>query len=478
VINVMPPTTFINQGPARIAAATPVLAFVAGALLLAFWWAHEPESRVKIRLPDIDRASGGSGGAKLNPAAAGILVAGPGISGESQGAWPQFRGPDRSGVSSETSPLARVWEGGGPRELWAVDCGEGYAGASVQRGRVYLLDYEAARKQSVLRCLSVADGREIWRYEYPLPLKRNHGVTRTVPTLTDKFVVAMDSMCNVFCLDAASGRLQWGANLVREYGATVPPWYAGQCPLVEGQTVILAPGGAEALLLAVDLTTGKPLWRTPNPHGWKMTHSSVAPMVFNGRRSYVYCASGGVAGVAAATGALEWETTAWKISIANVPAPLVLDDGKIFLCGGYNAGSLMLRLKAEEGKITPVIEFRLAPEVFGATQHTPILHGGHIYGVRPNGQFVCLDPDGHVRWTSPADSQFGLGSFLLADGVFYVLNDTGRLTLVEATSERYHQLAQAQILHGIESWAPMALVNGRLFARDFTRLACLDVADK
>ena len=138
----------------------------------------------------------------------------------------------------------------------------------------------------------------------------------------------------------------------------------------------------------------------------------------------------------------------------------------------------MLQLKVEDDKIIPTNLFRLAPELFGATQHTPVLYGGHVYGIRPSGQFVCLDLDGHVRWASPPDSQFGLGSFLLADGVFYVMNDNGKLTMVEAAPERYHQLAQAQVLHGIESWAPMAIVNGRLFVRDFTRLACLDIAAK
>jgi len=230
--------------------------------------------------------------------------------------------------------------------------------------------------------------------------------------------------------------------------------------------------------LAVDLATGKPLWRTPNPRGWKMTHSSVMPMTFAGEHFYLYCASGGVAGISATNGALRWDTPEWKISIANVPAPIALDDGKVFLCGGYNAGSLMLQLKAEAGKITPSVLFRLAPDVFGATQHTPIFYGGHLYGVRPNGQFVCLDCDGKIRWASPPDSQFGLGSFILANGVFHILNDNGRLTLVEATPERYHQLAQTQVLHGMESWAPMALVNGRVLLRDFTRLACLDLGAK
>ena len=148
----------------------------------------------------------------------------------------------------------------------------------------------------------------------------------------------------MFCLDAASGELKWSVSLVREFGATVPEWYAGQCPLVDGDKVILAPGGKNALLLALDLATGKPLWQTPNPHGWNMTHSSIMPMDFAGRRSYVYCANKGVVGVDAKDGALLWETTDWKIGIATVPSPVVLPDGKIFLTGGYGAGSLMLQL--------------------------------------------------------------------------------------------------------------------------------------
>jgi outer membrane protein assembly factor BamB len=473
----MSPFNLAKNFPVGRAVILPAVALVIGAVLLVLWWRQAPDESVKVRLPYTDQATGGAG-ANLNPAASGLVVNGPGAAAEKSGAWPQFRGPDRNAISPETNALVRAFDAAGPRQLWSVDCGEGYAGVAIQSGRVYLMDYDAAKKQSALRCLSFADGREIWRYAYALPLKRNHGVTRTIPAVTEKFVVAMDSMCNVICLDAANGALQWSINLVCEYGATVPPWYAGQCPLIDGQTVVLAPGGSNALVMAVDLASGKPLWQTPNPHGWKMTHSSVTPMNFAGQKFYLYCAGGGVVGVSAANGALRWETDQWKISIANVPMPVVLEDGKIFLCGGYNAGSMMLQLKAADEKITPTILFRLAPEVFGATQHTPILYGGRLYGTRPNGQFVCLEQDGTVRWTSPPDSQFGLGSFVLADGVFHVLNDNGRLTLVEATPEKYHQIAESQILHGQESWAPMAIVNGRLFARDFTKLVCLDMAAK
>ena len=91
------------------------------------------------------------------------------------------------------------------------------------------------------------------------------------------------------------GDLRWGLDLVRQYGATIPPWYAGQCPLVDKGAVILAPGGNSALLLACDSQTGAAIWQTPNPRGWKMTHSSVMPMEFGGQKFYVYCGSGGVA---------------------------------------------------------------------------------------------------------------------------------------------------------------------------------------
>ena len=183
----------------------------------------------------------------------------------------------------------------------------------------------------------------------------------------------MGPKCHVVCLDPATGELRWGLDLVRQFGATVPPWYAGQCPLIDNGAVILAPGGKDALLLACDGQTGKVLWQTPNPHGWKMTHSSVMPMEFGGERMYVYCANNGVVGVSAKDGAILWETTDWKISIATVPSPLILSDGRIFLTGGYNAGSLMLQLRKEGERFVPRTLFKLEPEVFGATQHTPVL---------------------------------------------------------------------------------------------------------
>jgi len=447
----------------------------AGALVLGAWLAAGPAVPIEYRIPEA--SSGGPGtGRTAGQGPTGQLIVGTGKPAELPGDWPCFRGKQRDNVCDDSVRLARSWPAGGPQALWALDLGEGYAGAAVWSGRVFILDYDRERQADALRCLSLADGAELWRYSYPVTVKRNHGMSRTVPAVTEKYVVALGPKCHVTCLESASGKFLWSKDLVAEFGTVVPPWYAGQCPLIEDDKAILAPGG-DALLAAVDCATGKVLWRTPNPHGWNMTHTSVAPMSFEGRRVYVYSGSGGVAGVAGETGEVLWESDAWTIKIATVATPMPVDDERLFLSGGYGGGSMMLGLKAAGGRPKPGPLFRLKEAIFGAAQQTPIFYEERIYGVRPNGELVCLDLDGKVLWASGTAHRFGLGPFLMADGLILALDDNGKLSLAEAGSSEFKLLAQAQVLPGHEAWAPLALAGGRLIARDLTRMVCLDVAE-
>ncbi len=243
--------------------------------------------------------------------------------------------------------------------------------------------------------------------------------------------------------------------------------------------MILAPAGPEVLLTAVDCKTGKPVWKSPNPRAWKMTHVSVVPMEVAGRRMYVYCGSGGVAGVAADDGSLLWDTTDWKISIATVPSPVVLPGGRVFFSGGYNSGAAMLEIQKDGARFAVKTLFKLKASRFGSTQHTPILFKDHLYGVREKDkELVCLDLKGKEVWASGSQHRFGLGPYLIADGLMYVMNDDGQLTMTEASPTGYKQLAQAQVLEGHDAWGPMALVAGRLLVRDLTRMVCLDVQKK
>jgi outer membrane protein assembly factor BamB len=200
------------------------------------------------------------------------------------------------------------------------------------------------------------------------------------------------------------------------------------------------------------------------------------PVEFAGTRMYVWCASGGVVGVSAEDGKVLWETPEWQIRIANVPTPVPVGEGRLFLSGGYNAGAMMLKLAMQNEQIVPEIEFRLPPEVFGSPQHTPILYEGHIYGVRPDEQLVCLDLEGNVVWTSGSTHKFGLGPFTIINDFLYVMDDHGLLTLAEATPAGFALLAQADVLEGIDSWGPMAVAGNRLLLRDLTKMVCLDIA--
>jgi len=441
----------------------PSAVAVVGLCLLAAWANTGPSVRLERRLAGLDgapRATPGKATARPLPGKPAYFDGRPSqITAE----WPWFRGPDGDAIGKEPVRLAHRWPAGGPKPLWMIALGEGYAAAAVRSGCVYVLDHLG--DADVLRCFSLDDGREIWRNSYPVVVAFSHGMSRTIPAVADDCVFSLGPLCHVACWEAATGKARWLIDLVAEHGATVPPWYAGQC---------------KALVMAVDGRSGKVIWESPNPRHWTMTHVSIVPLEFAGRRMYVYCGKGGVAGVDAASGELLWDTTDWQVGVATCPSPVVVGEGKIFLCGGYNSGALMLQLRQEGGRITPHTLFRLSAKQFGSEQQTPVCWQGHLYGVRQRDrQLVCLDLEGRELWNSGADKfgQQGGAPYMIADGLLFAMTDEGLLRLVDANPDRYQRLDQAQVFpQGSDSWGPLALVAGRLIARDFTRMVCLDVA--
>ena len=460
----------------------PVLiAGLGGGALVAFF--RTPPVSLEVRVPSAD------GGGERAIMGKGVFTPGAGTPSALPGAWPCFRGPNRDNICTDPVPLADKWPAGGPRPLWSIPMGEGYASPAVLNGRAYVLDYDRKNKSDVLRCLSLDTGEDIWRYSYGVEVLRNHGMSRTVPAVTDKYVVSLGPKCHVLCLDSQRGAMRWTIDLVGQYGTKVPQWYAGQCPLIDEGAAILAPAG-RVLLIAVDCETGRVLWQTPNPRAWQMSHASVTPMEFAGRKMYVYSANEGTVGVDARDGRLLWETDAnwgaptyWGIKPSVVPSPVVLPEGRIFLCGGYNAGSKMIRLKEAGGRLVPELVFSLPAEAagsehFGVEQQTPVFYEGYLYGIRrPADELVCMDLAGKVKWTS-GERRFGLGPLLIAGGMIYAMDDNGLLSLVRATPEKYEPLAEAKVLSGPDSWGPLVIVAGRLLARDMNNMVCLDVGRK
>lgn len=405
----------------------------------------------EIRQPGSDNVGPEASGDGVEALFQGRLVQSEGIAADLPGSWPGFRGAGLDGISTETVPLAREWVGGDLRRHWAIEVGEGYAGAAVLNGRVYVMDYDVGgssdtgssairggpltKGEDALRCLSLADGKEIWRYAYPVKVKRNHGMSRTVPAVTERYVVAMGPKCHVICLNAETGTLLWKLDLAKEYGTRVPPWYAGQCPLIDKGLAIIAPAGDEVLLMAMDCETGEVKWTTPNPRAWQMTHASIVAMVLGWKADIcVLRQRRGRGGVGRYRRNFVGEYRL-EDQHCHHRFHLILGDGRVFFAGGYNAGSMMLQVVAKEDNWSTEPIFRLDPKVFGATQHTPIFYRGHIYGVRPDGELVCLAPDGTIRWRSGSAHRFGLGPFMIAGGLIYAMDDSGLLSLAEATPD-------------------------------------------
>jgi len=174
------------------------------------------------------------------------------------GEWPRFRGTDFDNISKDQTPLSEKWDTSGPPVVWKVSLGEGYAGPSVKNGRVYILDYNEKRKADMLRCFSLKSGTELWRRWYAVEMKRNHGYSRTIPTVTDKYLVTIGPRSHVMCLDPITGKMLWSIDLEKEYGVpgrekgrVTPDFYVGQCPLIDNGVAVIAPGD-KALMIGID----------------------------------------------------------------------------------------------------------------------------------------------------------------------------------------------------------------------------------
>ncbi|HDS07519.1 MAG: PQQ-like beta-propeller repeat protein [Bacteroidales bacterium] len=401
--------------------------------------------------------------------------------------WPRFRGENFDNISRSKVKLLNRFESGNPEIKWKVEMGEGHAGAAIFKGKVYVLDYDESSGADMLRCFSLVEGTELWRRWYKVHIKRNHGMSRTVPAVTDEYILTIGPRGHVMCVERNDGKFLWGLNIEAEYESEIPFWYTGQCPLIDNGLAIIATGG-KSLIVAIDCSNGEIIWETPNPHGWNMSHSSIMPFTFGGVKMYVYSAVGGACGIMAEgsdAGSVLWETSAWNHQVV-APSPVCLPDGKIFLTAGYGAGSMVLQLR-KNGKDfeVEIVDQYLPKEGLASEQQTPVVFQGHLFGILPKdagplrNQLVCVNPEDFKRitWSSGQTVRFGLGPYMLADGKLFILNDDGTLTMVKPDVNRYVQIDQARIMEGHDAWGPLAIADGYMVLRDSKTLLCIDLAE-
>lgn len=410
------------------------------------------------------------------------------------GDWPRFRGNDFDNINKDTTPLSENWDTSGPSILWRATLGEGYAGPAVHNGRVYLLDYNERKKADVLRCFSLSSGKELWRRWYYVDLKRNHGYSRTIPAVTDKYLVTIGPRSHVMCVDPDSGKMLWSIDLEKEFGIPgtekgriTPDFYTGQCPLIDNDVAVIAPGG-KALMIGVDCASGKIIWQTPNTDSLRMSHNSIIPMTILGKRMYVYNAVGGVCGVSAEKpdlGKLMWVTTDWSPA-TTAASPISLGNDEIAVFGSYGAGGARIVISsAASGYSATVREQHKATNGLASDQQTPVIIGNYIWSVLPENagalkkQLVCYKKTDLLTavWSSGKEYRFGrgLGPYIVSGDKLYLLDDDGNLYFYKIQDNKATLLASHKILKGIEAWGPMAIAGKYLIMRDSRNLLCLNI---
>src|SRR5665648_143725 len=461
-----------------------LLCLVAG-IVIVWWLMADPTSKYTESLPGLDKRAAADTVSE-NVEIGKIFETFSTDYKEMTETWPRFRGNDFDNISKSPVKLKEKFGPAGADIRWSLVLGEGHSGATIYKGLVYLLDYSEKEKADLLRCFSLADGKELWRRGYNINIKRNHGMSRTVPAITEKYILTMGPRCQVMCLDRATGNFRWGIDIAKDYKPEIPFWYTGQCPMIDNDVAIIATGG-KALMIGVSCETGAKLWEVPNPDGWKMSHSSIMPFTFGGRKMYVYSAIGGLIGVAADgadVGKVLWKTPAWNHSVV-APSPVCMPDGKIFMTAGYGAGAMMLQLKENGGNFTiDVLQEYLPRFGLACEQQTPVYWQGHLFGILPKdagslrNQFVCVDPADAKKmvWTSGQTARFGLGPYMIADNKFYILDDDGTLTIVKPSTSKYIQLDQVKVIKdGSDAWAPIAIADGYMLLRDSKTMVCINM---
>ena len=399
--------------------------------------------------------------------------------------WPRFRGPDFDNIKKTGTALISKFGNNDPKIQWSVELGEGHAGPSIFRGKVYLLDYDEEMKADMLRCFSLDEGEELWRRWYNVNIKRNHGMSRTIPAVTEEYILTIGPRSHVMCVDRETGDLRWGLDIEKNYETEIPFWYTGQCPLIDDGKAIIATGG-KAILIGVDCETGEILWETPNPGTWKMSQSSVIPWEYQGVKMYVYSAVGGVCAVSAEgenAGDILWQSSEWSCSVV-APSPVCLPDGRVFLTAGYGAGSMVFQITKENNTFNATRLYDYKPkDGLACEQQTPVYYNGMLYGILPKdagtirNQFICVHPDDtrKIVWSSGKTHRFGLGPYMIADGKFFILNDDGTLSIVQPSTESFILLDQIKVFDGHDAWAPLAIADGYLLLRDANQMICIDI---
>lgn len=392
--------------------------------------------------------------------------------------WPQWQGPQRTGISLETNLLA-TWPADGPKLAWkSTNLGLGYSTPSVVGRSIYLLENEGLTNENVV-ALSTADGKRLWTVRLGLVGNPNQQPpfpgSRSTPVVEGKRLFALGSDGDLACLETAGGKLIWKKSLRADFQGHPGIWAYSETPLIDGKALVCAPGGSNATIVALDKNSGALLWKQALPAGDDAAYGSPVLSQACDIRQYILFLQKGLVGVDAADGHLLWryERTA-RNSPANIPTPLAYGD--YVYSGTGRGGGGLIKLKSVDGKIQ-VEEISFSPQL-PTSIGGAIKLGDFFYGTTAKGMVCAQSETGKIAWEDPS---IGAASLCYADGRLYLHGENGQLALVEPSPTGYQEKARFtppdQPDRGnSKAWTYPVIANGRLYIRDFGTLWCYDIA--
>ena len=400
------------------------------------------------------------------------------------GEWTQYLGPDRNGISPETG-FAKTWPAEGPKVLWTVPLGVGYGAPAVSENKIYILDRDEKGGKDIVRCLDFASGKEEWNFAYDAPGRYQHPGSRSVPSVTKDHIYTCGPNGDLYCVDKKTHKPVWNKGLKDAFGqAGRLMWGYGQNPLVYKDMLIVAPMTSKTGVAALDLLTGDIRWSS-EPLPGNPSYVSPAVITIGGVKQIAAISagergggdSGTILGFDPETGKKLWSYNGWQCQIP-IPNVIEIGDGRLFISGGYNAGAAMIKVEKKDQSYTVTEVFK--SKDFNTHTHPPLLYKNHFYGQCTTNErhdgLVCMDLDGKLKWKTESAPVFDKGGMILADGLIFAVDGRdGFLYLIDPSPEAFKPIAKAQLLEKGESWAPLALVDGKLLIRDQKQMKCVQV---
>ena len=389
---------------------------------------------------------------------------------DSTAAWPQWRGPNRDARSLETG-LLKQWPAGGPPLLWkSTECGEGYSSVAVAGGLVITLgDFSGGSR---VLAFEESSGRLVWSSSRLGETGGNYEGTKSTPSIDGNRVYALGQFGDLVCLDAASGEDIWRTNLRDDLGGKYSQWNYAESPLVDGNKLIVTPGGRAGSVAALNKSDGTVIWRSRQWTDEPQYVSTLASEI-GGKRHYIQLSQQSLVGLDAASGETYWRIPR-RGATAVIPTPVIYNN-IVFVTSGYNVGCNAFQINTSGGRITT--------RQLYANKDLVNHHGGvvlvdkYVYGHSDRGGWKCLDvTTGRVMW---ADRGVGKGSIVYADGHLICRSETGsgNIAVIEATPQGYREksrFAQPDRSNR-NSWAHPVIANSRLYLRDQQVLLCYDL---